>query len=144
MKLEDLHKLWDKEQELDFSQPDKIIRETPLAHGRWWKFYTDEKQRYLTIKQEHDKLRLLKYEWYIGRMSDSERISLKWAIQPLKLLKTEVDDYLATDAELAPLATRVELQLLKLKFIEDGIKSINNRNFLLKNYLEWLRFSNGS
>jgi len=144
MKLDDLHKLWEKEQTLDLSQPDQIIRDTPLAHARWWHYYTDERQRYNAIKQEHDKLKLLKLSWYNGRMDEAERIALKWEQQPLKLLKTEIEDYLNADPELTVLVDKLELQQLKLKFLEDCIKALNNRNFAVKNYLEWLRFSNGS
>ena len=144
MKLDELHTLWEKESILDFSQPDKIIREIPLAHGRWWRFLTDEKQRYIVMKQEFDKLRHLKYQWYVGHMDDGTRIQLKWDPQPLRLIKSEVEDYIAVDPEIALLNGKLEVQKMKLEFIADCIKSISNRTFAVKNHLEWLRFSNGS
>jgi hypothetical protein len=144
MKLDDLHTLWAIDQEIDFSQPDKVIRDIPILHAKWWRIYTDERQRYLSYKQEFDTLRHAKFEWYLGRMSDQECKARGWSQQPLRLVRQEVDTYLANDTDLIPLNVKVELISTKLKFVEDVIKHINGRGYLVKSYIDWFRFSNGS
>ena len=59
-------------------------------------------------------------------------------------VRQEVEQYLTSDADLSPVAAKLEVQELKLKFIEDVIKSINGRGYLIKSAVEWLRFSQGS
>lgn len=144
MTLEALHTEWQHDQSIDFSALDKVLRQIPLLHGKWWKLYTDERQRYQTIKQDHDVLERRKFEWYVGRLDETERLALGWAPQPLRIVRQEVDRYLATDADLLPLAGRLQTQEVKLKFIEDCIKHINNRGYLIRSYIDYLRFSHGA
>lgn len=144
MTLDALHAEWSVDQELDFSYPDKVIRQVPLLHGKWWQFYTTERQRYLGVKQEHDSLKRAKFDWYLGRMDDEERLRLGWPPQPLRIVRQEIDNYLNTDKDLLPLSGKLEVQEIKLKFIEDCIKHINNRGYLIRSYIDYLRFSQGS
>lgn len=144
MTLEALHTEWQHDQVLDLSSPDKAIRQIPILHGKWWKFYTDERQRYLSIKQEHDVLERRKFEWYVGRLDDAERRELGWPPQPMRIVRQEVDRYLSTDTDLLPLSGRLTTQEVKIKFIEDCIKHINNRGYLMRSYIDYLRFSQGS
>ena len=144
MTLDALHAEWAADQALDFSAPDKILRQIPLLHGKWWQFYTHERQRFLALKQDYDTLKRQKFEWYLGRMDEEERKTLGWHPQPVRIVRQEVDAYLNTDTDLLPLAGKVEVQELKLKFVEDCIKHINNRGYLIRSYIDYLRFSQGS
>lgn len=144
MKLDDLHAQWAQDSDLDFSQPDIALRSIPILHAKWWRLFTEERQRYMSIKQAYDLLRHQKFEWYLGRMSDEERKQLGWAPQPLRIVRQEVDMYLANDAAMVPLAAKLAMAELKLKFIEDAIKHINGRGFLISSYVNWLKFSQGS
>lgn len=144
MTLDALHAEWATDQTLDFAAPDKILRQIPLLHGKWWQFYTHEKQRYVSLKQDYDTLKRQKFEWYLGRMNEEERKALNWQPQPVRIVRQEVPEYLNTDTDLLPLAGKVEVQELKLKFIEDCIKHINNRGYLIRSYIDYLRFSQGS
>lgn len=144
MTLDTLHKEWATDHDLDFASPDKTIRQVPLLHGKWWQYYTSERQRYVALKQEHDALRRAKFDWYLGRMDEDERKARGWEPQPLRVVRQEVETYLSTDAELMPLAGKLEVQEVKLKFIEDCIKHINNRGYLIRSYIDYLKFSQGS
>lgn len=143
MTLDALHAEWDTDQQLDLAQPDKALRDVPFLHGKWWRIYSTERQRYAALKQERGALYHDKFEWYVGRLPEEDRLRRNWPPQPLRIVRGDVDRFLSTDAELVPLDARIEMQEIKLKFIEDVIKSINNRGFLLKTHVEWLRFSNG-
>ena len=143
MKIDDLHDEWTKDQDLDLSQIDKAIRKVPLLHGKWWKFYTTERQTYAVVRQERDKLRHDKFEWYVGRLSEEDRIARGWPPQPLRIVRQDVERFLSGDAELIPYESRIEMQEIKLKLIEDVIKSLNNRGYLIKTSVDYLRFSNG-
>lgn len=144
MTLDTLHTEWSQDQDLTLDQPDKTLRGVPFLHSKWWKYYTTERQRYLVIKEEHDNLRRAKFEWYLGRMDDAERQKRGWPLQHLRIVRQEVDTYLSSDTDLLPFAAKLEHQELKLKFIEDVIKSINGRGYLVKTYVDYLRFSQGA
>lgn len=144
MTLDALHTEWSADQELDFSYPDKVLRQIPFLHGKWWQYYTTERQRYMALKQDHDSLKRAKFDWYLGRLDEDERKARDWPPQPLRIVRQEVDNYLNTDKDLQPLTGKLELQEVKLKFIEDCIKHINNRGYLIRSYIDYLKFSQGS
>lgn len=144
MTLEALHQEWQTDKELDFSYPEKAIAQVPLLHGKWWQYYTHERQRYVVLKQEHDALKRAKFDWYLGRMDEDERKARQWEPQPVRIVRQEVDTYLNTDTDLLPFAGKLEVQELKLKFIEDVIKHINGRGYLIRSYIDYLKFSQGS
>ena len=87
---------------------------------------------------------LFRSDWYTGRMSDEELKERGWAPQGLRIVRQECDSYLAADTDITTLSGKLEVQKMKLDFLEDAIKHINNRNFVLRNYIEYLKFSNGS
>lgn len=144
MTLDALHTAWATDQELSLDRPEKVIRDVPLLHAKWWQFYTAERQRYLVIKQEYDDLRRAKFEWYVGRLDETERERRGWPVQPLRIVRQEVDTYLSSDTELLPYHGKLENQETKLKFIEDVIKHINGRGYLIRSYIDYLKFSQGS
>ena len=144
MTLEALHKEWATDQELSFDQPDKILRGVPFLHSKWWNIYTIERQRFIAVKQEHDTLRRARFEWYLGRLDDAERIQRGWEHQPVRIVRQEVETYLSSDALLMPFAGKLETLEIKLKFLEDVIKNINGRGYLVSTYVNGLKFSQGS
>jgi len=144
MTLEALHTAWATDQEFPLDRPDKIVRDVPLLHAKWWQYYTHERQRYLAIKQEYDELRRAKFEWYIGRLDEAERERRGWPHQHLRIVRQDADTYLNSDTDLLPYIGKLEYQELKLKFIEDVIKHINGRGYLIRSYIDYLKFSQGS
>ena len=76
-------------------------------------------------------------------MDDAERLELGWPPQPLKILSGNVHIYMEGDAEIQNLLKRKAYIEEILKFIEDVIKSVNTRNFVIKSAIDFLRFKNG-
>lgn len=144
MKLDSLHELWAEDQTLDLSKPDQALRSIPLLHAKWWKIYTDERQRYMAAKQDLASIRHKKFDWYLGRMDPVECKALGWPLQHLRIVRQEVDTYLANDTDLIPLAAKVELAEAKLKMLEGIIKQIDSRGFLVNTYVNYLKWSQGA
>jgi len=144
MTLEALHQEWVGDQELALDQPDKMVRGIPYLHSKWWAIYTQERQRFILIKQEHDTLRRARFEWYLGRLDEAERVKRGWDHQPIRIVRQEVETYLSSDPILLPLMGKFENMEIKLKFLEGVIKAIDSRGYLLKTHVDWLRFSQGS
>lgn len=142
--LEDLHKWWDADGKFDESQPDKVNRDIPYLHGKWWRFATTVKQSIMTCRMLRDALAHDRREWYMGRMSVEDTKKRGWELQHLRLVRQDVDAAMATDPLVRPLSLTLEFEELKLQFINDVIKMINYRSSLVKNHIEWLRFSSGS
>lgn len=144
MTLKQLQDAWQADQALTLDQPELMVRDVPLLHARWWKYYTEERSRLTLLKADYDSIRRARWEWYLGRLDEAERKKLEWPPQALLIVRQDVDTYLAADTVLQPLKINCELQETKVKFLEDVIKHINNRGYLIRSYVDYLRFSQGA
>ena len=58
-------------------------------------------------------------------------------------MKNEIDTYINSDVDIIQLDARIANQLEKNDCIENIIKNINQRNFQIKNAIEWKKFTQG-
>jgi hypothetical protein len=86
---------------------------------------------------------LKKYEYYNGKLSQEELDELKWEPFMKRLMKNEIDMYLESDKDVIEINMRIFNQKEKLDFIEEIIKNLNQRNFQIKNAIEWKKFTQG-
>jgi hypothetical protein len=68
---------------------------------------------------------------------------LNWEPFQYKILKSELPMYLDGDEDVSQHLIKMELQQEKVGVLDQIIKSINNRNFVFKNYIDWKKFENG-
>jgi hypothetical protein len=58
-------------------------------------------------------------------------------------MKNEVDLYLQSDKDIITTNIKVVNQQEKINFLEEVLKNINQRNFQIKNAIDWRKFVNG-
>lgn len=140
MKLEDIQAEIEADSQINQSNLDVESLRIPMLHAKYYKIFMNEIRILKGIESELKKLKRDKTLYYTGQADDD-----KYKERPLhrKVMKTEVDLYLDADDELSELKNRFELQKLKADMLESFIKTLNNRNFLIKNALDWLKFKNG-
>ena len=144
MTLEQYHDEWAVNAEIQLDRLDVEASHVPILHARWWRYYTTERLRYRKLEFELQTLRHYKYEWYSGKMDDSERIKLGWTPQPkLIRLKEAIDRHVNADPDVFQARKEAAVQEETLKFLEDVIKSINKRGYDIKNTIDFLRFKSG-
>ena len=143
MHLEDLKNNITKDSIVDDTELGKEATRTPQLHGKYLNILADFK---LTLgKQMNDyailKLRLWKI--YTGKASKEELDA--WGEEPsdLTLLKTDVDRFIEGDPKIIELKSKILLNETKVKMVEEFLKSLNNRNFLIKSAIDWFKMSQG-
>jgi len=60
------------------------------------------------------------------------------------ILKGDIPTYMDADKDIINLSLKIGMQQEKVYFLEDIIKTIINRGYLLKTVLEWQRFTMGA
>jgi hypothetical protein len=134
---------WRADADLDLAALDSAARNVPLLHAKWWKYYAHERLRYKKIDSDYKVLYRQKWEYFLGKMDDVERESLGWPPQPLKILTANVGIYIEGDQQIQDLLKKKAYLEEILKFIEDVLKQINNRNYTIKSAIDFLRFKHG-
>jgi hypothetical protein len=112
----------------------------PALFSKWMQFYNAEKLILNKYRAEAKKLYKRLMEYYSGQASPEV-----YHEKPLniKILKGEIDKYIELDSEMIQMKERIENQETKVKFIEETIKAIRDRNFIIKNAIEYSKFISG-
>ena len=143
MNLEELKNSITKDSQIDSTELGNESLKIPQIHSKYLNMLTE--LRLLLSKLQHDFaiLRLRKWKIYTGKASQEELES--WGEEPfdLDILKTDVDKFMDADKSLIDLKLKISLNETKIKMIEEFLRSLNNRNFMIKSAIEWQKMMNG-
>jgi hypothetical protein len=141
MTLEELQELADKDLKINDTELDLESIKTPQLHNKYLKFLTKYKLMLSRSETEYNILKREKWEYYTGKADPSV-----YAQRPFqfKLLKTDVDKYLDSDMELQKLKQKVDYIQTTVDFLDRTIRQISNRGFVIKNAVDWKRFTSGA
>ena len=143
MKFEELQKLWTSDCPIDETELAQESVKIPQLHNKYLIFYSNEKLRLKTQRFEHSKLVKLKKEYYGGRMSQEELEAIDWEPFQHKLLKADVEQYVDADDNVIESKKILALQEEKVDYLEAIVKGLSTRGYLIKNAIDWKRFTEG-
>ncbi len=140
MDLETLQKQVDVDLKIDDTELDLESIRTPQLHNKYLKQFTKYSLQYKKAKDDYDGLYKFKWEYYTGKSTMEV-----YQAEPfdLKVLKSDVGIYLNADEELQKLGQRTEYLNVVVVYIERVLKEINNRNWNIRNTIEWKKFLHG-
>ena len=140
MDLETLQKQVDVDLKIDDTELDLESIRTPQLHNIYLKLFTKYSLQLKKVKDDYDGLYKFKWEYYTGKSTMEV-----YQAEPfdLKVLKADVHIYLNADAELQKLGQRQEYLKVVVVYIERVLREINNRNWNIRNTIEWKKFLHG-
>ena len=140
MDLETLQNQADVDLKIDDTELDLESIRTPQLHNKYLKLFTKYSLQLKKVKDDYDGLYKFKWEYYTGKATLSV-----YKAEPfdLKVLKSDVHIYLNADAELQKLGQRQEYLNVIVVYIERVLREINNRNWNIRNTIEWKKFLHG-
>ena len=143
MKIEEVEALWEQDIKIDRTELDSESLKIPSLHSKYYKIYLREKVQLKAEEQSYKQFYKLKHEYYTGKLSQTELNELGW--EPFQfLLKNELQVYMESDKEMCDRLLKLNVQREKVQFLEDIIKTLNTRGFLIKNAIDFIRFTNGN
>ena len=140
MDLEALQNQVDIDLKIDDTELDLESIRTPQLHNKYLKLFTKYSLQLKKVKDDYDGLYKEKWEYYTGKASPEV-----YQAEPfdLKVLKADVHIYLNADAELQKLGQRQEYLNVVVVYLERVLREINNRNWNIRNTIEWKKFLHG-
>ena len=143
MKFEEIQKLWTSDCPIDETELAQESVKIPQLHNKYLIFYSNEKLRLKTQRFEHSKLVKLKKEYYGGKMSQEELEAIDWEPFQHKLLKADVEQYVDADDNVIESKKMLALQEEKVDYLEAIVRGLSTRGYLIKNAIDWKRFTEG-
>lgn len=143
MKLETIYELWAQDAVIDQTDLGNASLKSSELHQKYHKIYTNERLQLREVEIRLKQLKLEKFEFYTqGPTKETQERG--WQLPPVgKVLRQDVQNYIEADNDIIQLTLKLGLQQEKVELLESIIRTINNRNYQVKNALDWLRFTSG-
>ena len=140
MNINEIETMWDEDCKID---PDNLHLESikiPSLHSKYYQIYNNIS---LLKKLEENKfIELQKNKWlyYSGKADPKVYKEIPF---DHRVMKSDLDKYMSADADLIKSKTKIDYYQLMIKFLESIIKSIETRTFVIKNSIEFMKFTGG-
>lgn len=142
MKLEEIEALWEQDAKVDRTDLDNESLKIPMLHSKYYKIYLREKIQLKSEEQEYKQFYKLKHEYYTGKLSQEDLNEYGW--EPFQfVLKNDLQVYVDADKDIANRLLKIQVQREKVDLLENIIKTLNGRGFLIKNAIDFIRFTSG-
>ena len=141
MNLETLQEKWKTDCQIDTDQYGNASIIIPQLHQRWMEFYNTFSL--MKKEREGEMRRLIKEKWiyYKGKAPSTVYKEMPF---DLKLTdKKELEMFITADDDVKKLQYKIDYIEQVLLFLDGVLKMINNRNFQIKNAIDWEKFKNG-
>lgn len=143
MQIDDYEKLWAEDSKIDVTNLIGESAKIPVLHSKYYKLYHRAAMKATKLRYELKELERLKTEYYNGSISQEDLKKHGWKPNPLKIMKSELPRYIESDKDVIELCLKIDYWSSIAKFLEDVLKQIHQRNFLIKNEIDLMRFQAG-
>ena len=141
MTLEALQESVNKDYKLDQTELDRESVNIPLLHNKYLIHFNKFNLLLKKAEYEHKSLLKEKWEYYTGKADPSVYKEKPFDI---KVLKADVHIYMDSDPDLQKADQKVAYLNQIVKYLEQVLRGVNNRTFLIKNAIEWKKFTSGA
>jgi hypothetical protein len=140
MNIDELYNEIERDLKIDDTELDLESIRTPQLHNKYLKLYTTYSLQYKKLQDDYKVMYRFKWEYYGGKSPPEV-----YAEKPfeLKILKADIGIYLDSDSELQQLSQKMAYAKQITDYLERILREINNRNWTIRNTIEWKKFLHG-
>ena len=143
MDTNDIAALWAKDSVIDETNLVGESKKIPQLHSKYYNLFYREVLRVKKLKAEYKELERLKREYYDGSMAEEDLKEQGWKPFRLKVLRNDVDKYIQSDKDIIKLSLTIDYHTANSNYLEDIIRTLHSRNFIIKNMIDMLKFQAG-
>ena len=139
--LETIQKMWSEDSKID---PDNLHTESlniPILHAKYYDLYNNISLLRKRAEQQRKNIRHERYEYFSGKADPDVYIENPF---PKKIRdKATLEKYLDADEKLSGVSLKLEYYSTMLEYLESILKMISQRNYQIKNAVDFLKFASG-
>ena len=143
MSTDDISELWAADAVIDETNLGNEAKKIPQLHSKYYNLYYREALKVKKLKYDLKTLELDKREWFDGSMAEEDLREKGWKPFRLKVIRNDLDKYIQADKEVIKLSLTIDFHTANANYLEDIIKTIHSRNFIVKNMIDILKFQSG-
>ena len=107
---------------------------------KYLKIHTLFKRELKKLEKEYNQIKREKLVYYTGR---ADREVYDENPLDIKILKNELDTFMNGDSEIIEIQTKIDNMQLMFDYADRCLKNILERQWHIKNIIEWRKFTNG-
>ncbi len=143
MNTDDISKIWATDSSIDETNLVAESKKIPQLHSKYYNLYYREVLRVKKLKAEYKELEMEKRHYYDGSMDEQTLKEHGWKPFQLKVLRNDIDKYIQADKDIIKMSLTVDYHSANANYLEDIIRTIHSRNFIIKNMIDILKFQAG-
>lgn len=145
MLLEDIEKEWAIDSVISNLKLDNESLKIPKLHSKYYSYLINEKLVHVKIKKKLEEREYVLEQFYKKTLTVEELNEHKLPlIQDKKILTGEIPRVIANQPDIIELKTKLSVQSIKIDFLDSIMKTIHNRNWVIRDAIEWRKFENGN
>ena len=141
MNLDEVQEMWQRDSVID---PDNLHDESlkiPQLHSKYYTIYNTTILLREKARETYNKVKLDRYNYYTGKATAEVYAEepFPYKVRDKEALQRHMD----ADERLNKIDLKIRYYDVILKFLEEVIKMITNRNYSIKNAIDWHKFAAG-
>lgn len=138
--LEEYKEAWKKDCKIDDVYLADEALNVPKLHAKYLDYYSAEKNILTNLYGQYYKVFKERREYYSGKATSEV---YKEEPLDLKVMKSELPHYLDSDEKLQKYKKALEKQKTKIEYLESVLDQIRQRNWHIRNAIDWKKFTMG-
>jgi len=143
MSTDDISEVWAVDCKKDETNLAGESKRIPELHSKYYSMYYKEALRVKKLKYDYKELELAKREYYDGSMAEEDLRDRGWKPFLKKVIRQDMDKFVQADKDIIAMSLKMDYHATRANFLEDIIKTIHSRNFVVKNMIDILKFQHG-
>lgn len=147
MTLDDILKMWSEDSKIDEVNLDVTSMKSAQLHAKYLELYSLSKLQFKKGELGMAVLKKDKWLYYNGKMNKEDMDSRGWNYDPFagmaKPLKSDMDLFYETDADISKLKMKLDYQQTIVESLKDILDNIKWRHTHIKNMIDFRRFTAG-
>ena len=138
MNLETITSMWNKDSAIDDTLLDDASLQIPTLHAKYLDLYNQTK---LLMSKAVTELKTLEHQrwlYYSGKYVPDDEPAFEY-----KVIKSDVIHWVQVDERVLKVQGKIDYYQVMLDALSDIMKQINQRNYVIKNAIDWRRFTTG-
>ena len=144
MKLDEIHDLWSNDSEINTAMIDHEAIKIPKLHNKYYRIFSQERLALRKLEVDYKQLYLQKFDYYMGTLDEETLKEKNWRPNPRTILKSDIPMHIEADQDIINLTLKIAYQKEKINLLESIIKSIMERGYIIKNVIDWQKFTSGA
>lgn len=143
MSTDDISELWSKDSKIDETNLMGESKRIHELHSKYYNLYYKEALKVKKLRYDYKELEMAKREWIDGSMAEEDLRERGWRPFQKKVIRQDMDKYIQSDKDIINLSLKIDYHSVRANYLEDIVKTIHSRNFIIKNIIDIMKFQAG-